>query len=224
MTNEMKSNNIKYYEKLSKLFQYPDAEYPLHVRVVESLLTLHYPETLNAFKEFSDFVYSATRETLEELFARTFDVQAITTLDIGYVLFGDDYKRGELLVNLNKEHKETDNDCGNELADNLSNLLKLLPKMKNDDLRIELIHKILMPALNKIIIEFNSDSIKLKNKVYKKQFKTIIDQSKEYGTIYRIPLMVVYKIIEKDFEYVKPQQEDNKISFTGSITSEIKID
>lgn len=223
MTKEM-TNNLKHYKKLAKLFQYPDDEYPLHVRVVESLLSLLYPETLNTFKEFADFVYSATRETLEEIFARTFDVQAITTLDIGYVLFGDDYKRGELLVNLNREHKEADNDCGNELADNLSNLLELLPKMKNDDLRKELIQKILMPALNKIINEFNVESIKLKNKVYKKQFKTIIDQSEDYGTIYRKPLLVVYKIIEKDFGYVKPQEDDNKNSFTDSITSEIKID
>ena len=220
----MKNNNIKHYEKLAKLFQYPDAEYPLYVRVVESMLSLHYPDSLTTFKEFADFVYSAKRETLEELFARTFDVQAVTTLDIGYVLFGDDYKRGELLVNLNREHKEAGNDCGNELADNLSNLLKLLPKMKNDNLRKELVHKIIMPALDKIIEEFNADSIKLKNKVYKKQFKTIIDQSENYGRIYRKPLMVVYKIIEKDFGYVNPRLEDNKNSFTGSITSEIKIE
>jgi hypothetical protein len=33
------------------------------------------------------------------LFTRSFDVQAVTTLDLGYIVFGEDYKRGELLVN-----------------------------------------------------------------------------------------------------------------------------
>lgn len=220
----MNNKNLKHYEKLAMIFQYPDAEYSLHVREVESLLSQLYPETQTTYKEFAKFVYGATREELEELFARTFDVQAITTLDIGYVLFGDDYKRGELLVNLNREHKEVENDCGNELADNLSNLLTLLPKMKDSELRHELIQKIIMPALTKIIKEFEVESVNLKNKIYRKQFKTIIEQSEDYGRIYRNPLMVVYKIIEKDFGYVKPVEEENKNSFTDSITSEIKID
>ena len=220
----MNNINLKHYEKLAMIFQYPDAEYSLHVREVESLLSQHYPETITTFKEFASIAYNASLEELEELFARTFDVQAITTLDIGYVLFGDDYKRGELLVNLNREHSEVNNDCGNELADNLSNLLKLLPKMKNSDLRYELIQKIIMPALTKIIKEFDVESINMKNKVYKKQYKTIIEQSEDYGRIYRNPLMVVYKIIEQDFGYVKPAEEENKNSFTDSITSEIKID
>jgi len=64
----------------------------------------------------------------------------------------------------------------------------------------------------------------MKNKIYHKQFKTIIEQSEDYGRIYRNPLMIVYKIIEKDFGYVKPAEEKNKNSFTDSITSEIKID
>jgi nitrate reductase assembly molybdenum cofactor insertion protein NarJ len=220
----MKDKNLKHYEKLAKLFQYPDAEYSLHVREVESLLSQLYPDIQSTFNEFAKYVYSASREELEELFARTFDVQAITTLDIGYVLFGDDYKRGELLVNLNREHKEAGNDCGNELADNLSNLLKLLPKMQNSELRQELIQKIIMPALTKIIKEFEVESINLKNKVYRKQFKTIIEQSENYGSMYRKPLVVVYKIIEKDFGYLEPEEEKFKNSFTDSITSEIKID
>jgi nitrate reductase assembly molybdenum cofactor insertion protein NarJ len=220
----MNNKNLKHYEKLAMLFHYPDAEYSLIVREVESLLSQLYPETQTTFKEFAQIAYNSSLEELEELFARTFDVQAITTLDIGYVLFGDDYKRGELLVNLNRGHKEVDNDCGNELADNLSNMLKLLPKMKDSELQNELIQKIIMPALTKIIKEFEVESVNLKNKLYRKQFKTIIEQSEDYGRIYRNPLMVVYKIIEKDFGYVKPVEEENKNSFTDSITSEIKID
>lgn len=216
--------NLNHYTDLAELFQYPKEDYREKVRRVEIILSNYYPETVSVFKEFVNYMTRASKEELEELFSRTFDVQAITTLDIGYVLFGDDYKRGELLVNLNREHREAGNDCGNELADNLSNILRLLPKMKDIEIRNEVVEKLIMPALDKIINEFNVENVNLKNKIYKKQHKTIINQSEDYGRIYQKPLMVVYNILEKDFNYIKPEDERNTNSFTKSIKSEIEID
>lgn len=220
----MTNKNLNHYEKLAKLFEYPGADYPEEIKEVEILLSKLYPDTIPIIKEFTNYVSNASTEELEELFARTFDIQAITTLDIGYVLFGDDYKRGELLVNLNREHSEAGNDCGNELADNLSNLLKLLPKMENMAVREELVEKIIMPALSKIINEFDTENINLKNKVYRKQYKTLIEQSKDFGRIYLKPLTVIYKILEKDFNYATPTTEGSKNNFTKAITTEIEID
>ncbi|MCH7772654.1 MAG: hypothetical protein IIA49_16830 [Bacteroidetes bacterium] len=220
----MTNKNINHYEKLAQLFQYPKANYKEKVEVAETVLSELYPETLKTFKQFSDFVSNSSLDEITEIFTRTFDVQAITTLDVGYVLFGDDYKRGELLVNLNREHREAANECTDELADNFSNLLSLLPKMQNHDIRDELVEMIIMPGLTKIINEFDTKNINLKNKVYQKQYKTIIEQSEDYGRIFLIPLMVVYKIIGSDFGYIKPIEENNKNNFTDAITSEIEID
>jgi nitrate reductase assembly molybdenum cofactor insertion protein NarJ len=220
----MISKNINHYEKLAQLFQYPRVDYKEIIEEVDSVLSEYYPETLTTFKQFSDFVSNYSHNEITEIFTRTFDVQAITTLDVGYVLFGDDYKRGELLVNLNREHREAANECTDELADNLSNLLSLLPKMQNHDIRDELVEIIIIPSLLKIINEFDTKNINLKNKVYKKQYKTIIEQSDDYGRIFRIPLIVIYKIIEYDFGYIKPIEENNKNNFTDAITSEIEID
>jgi nitrate reductase assembly molybdenum cofactor insertion protein NarJ len=220
----MPNKNINHYEKLAQLFQYPKTDYKEKVKEAETVLTGHYLETLTTFKQFSDFVFSSSHDEITEIFTRTFDVQAITTLDVGYVLFGDDYKRGELLVNLNREHREAANECTDELADNLANLLSLLPKMQNHDIRDELVEIIIMPGLIKIINEFDTKNINLKNKIYKKQYKTIIEQSEDFGRIFLIPLMVVYKIIENDFGYIKPIEENNKNNFTDAITSEIEID
>ena len=220
----MNNKNINHYEKLAQLFQYPKTDYKERAKEAETVLTELYPETLSTFKQFSDFVSSSSQDEITEIFTRTFDVQAITTLDVGYVLFGDDYKRGELLVNLNREHREAANECTDELADNLANLLSLLPNMQNHDIRDELVEIIIMPGLVKIINEFDNKNINLKNKIYKKQYKTIIEQSEDYGRIFLIPLMVVYKIIENDFGYIKPKDENNKNNFTDAITSEIEID
>jgi nitrate reductase assembly molybdenum cofactor insertion protein NarJ len=220
----MTNKNIIHYEKLAQLFQYPRTDYKEKVKEAETVLSELYPEILTTFKQFSDFVSNSSHDEITEIFTRTFDVQAITTLDVGYVLFGDDYKRGELLVNLNREHREAANECTDELADNLANLLSLLPKMQNHDIRDELVEIIIMPSLIKIINEFDTKNINLKNKIYKKQYKTIIEQSEDYGRIFLIPLMVVYKIIENDFGYIKPIEENNKNNFTDAITSEIEID
>jgi nitrate reductase assembly molybdenum cofactor insertion protein NarJ len=220
----MAIKNINHYETLAQLFQYPKSNYKGKVQVAEIVLRELYPETVTIFKHFSDFVSNSTSDEITEIYTRTFDVQAITTLDVGYVLFGDDYKRGELLVNLNREHREAANECNDELADNLANLLSLLPKMQNHDIRNELVEIIIMPGLTKIINEFDAKNIKLKNKVYKKQYKTIIEQSEDFGRIFLRPLIVVYKIIENDFGYKKPIEEITKNNFTEAITSEIEID
>ena len=220
----MPNKNINHYEKLAQLFQYPKSDYKERVKEAETVLAELYPDTLSTFKQFSDFVTNSSHDEITEVFTRTFDVQAITTLDVGYVLFGDDYKRGELLVNLNREHREAANECTDELADNLANLLSLLPKMQNHEIRDELVEIIIMPGLIKIINEFDSKNINLKNKIYKKQYKTIIEQSEDYGRIFLKPLMVVYKIIENDFGFIKPMEENNKNNFTDAITSEIEID
>ena len=107
----------------------------------QAFLDRQYPEAGAALNAFTGFVSHASLVEQEELFTRSFDVQAVTTLDLGYVLFGDDYKRGALLVNLNREHREAGNPCHNELADHLPNVLRLLPKLQDAALRDELVDR-----------------------------------------------------------------------------------
>ena len=220
----MTNNNLNHYEKLAVLFRYPAADFPEKVKNIEALLKQIYPETVPLLKDFANYVYNTSQEKLEEIYTRTFDVQAITTLDLGYVLFGDDYKRGALLANLSKEHREAHNDCGTELADNLSNILTLLHKLQDIELCEELVENIILPALYKVINEFNVETINLKNKIYKKKHKTIIEQSDDYGRIYRQPLLVIYKILEKDFNCKYSPNEQNDTDFTKSVKTEIEID
>ena len=128
------------------------------------------------------------------------------------------------MANLSKEHKNVNNDCGKDLADNLSNLLTLLPKLKDAELQNELVGEIIWPALFKIIEEFKTETVNLKNKIYKKQHKTIIEQSDNYRRIYRSPLAVVYELLKKDFGFNDPVNNEIENSFTKSITTEIKMD
>ncbi len=213
----------KNYESVAQLLYYPNNQFPEKVKRIQALLDKEYSKASKYLIKFTKFVESVKLSGVQEIYTRTFDVQAITTLDIGYVLFGDDYKRGELLSNLSREHKDAGVDCGTELGDFLPNLLKLLPKIKNTELRNELSIKIIIPALSKIISEFDIKQLEKKNKVYKKHYKTLIERSENYGVIYLQPLLAIRNILQVDFNSGTYKDEYNS-SYTKSISTEIAID
>lgn len=217
-------NTYRQYDLLAGLFMYPVGGFSGIVNYVQAYLHEHYPKAANELSDFTAFVSGATQNELEELFTRSFDVQSVTTLDLGYVLFGDDYKRGAMLVNLNMEHKEAKNDCYTELSDHLPNVLRLLYKMRKPDLRAELVEKIIAPALRKIIGEFDPNKIEKKNVVYKKHHKTLIERSEHYGTIYQLPLRALYKVMESDFKIKETIEPGFENGFLNSVGREMKIE
>lgn len=223
--------SFEHYNHLAGLFAYPGNGFAPAVRQAQGLLEERYPAAGAELKPFTEYVSGASPTELEELFTRSFEVQAITTLDVGYVLFGDDYKRGALLVNLNREHREAGVDCGNELADHLPNLLRLLAKMEKAELRAELVQKIIAPALRKIISEFAPEKIEQKNAVYQKHHKTLIERPAHHGTIYQHPLKALYRVLESDFGISTVSWEVKEIDappqsadFLKSVGSEMRIE
>ncbi len=212
------------YNKISSLFVFPQKdEYVDHVRFVQNYLNDELPEIGEILKPFTDVVTTVSKYELEDLYLRSFEVQSITTLDIGYVVFGDDYKRGELLVNLSKEHKTYGIDCGDELADNLSNFLKLINVIEDQELLADLINKIVAPALTKMIQGFGDDQILAKEKVYLKHHKTLLDKHESF-TIYKYALFALYKALDHDFN-IKIQEEPQRAGgFLSSIKQEITLE
>jgi nitrate reductase assembly molybdenum cofactor insertion protein NarJ len=219
--------NLSHYHTLADLFEYPDAEYPQKVRVVKHVLDARYPVAAEKLERFLGLLPESDLIAMQELFIRSFDVQAMTTLDIGYVLFGDDYKRGEMLANLNREHLEAKNDCGSELADHLSNILRLLSKLKDEELIEELAGSILAPALREMKGEFSAERIAKKNESYKKHYKTIIDTAfvpDEAITLYQFPLQALYEVLQQDFSLAEAAPSIHANDFLGSLRRENEIE
>jgi len=194
------SLTFEIYELFASALAYPNDESRKDVDQIHKLLNQKYPDAAESMAEFTEFAKTTALWKWEEIYTRTFDVQAITTLDVGYTLFGDDYKRGELLVNLSKEHANAGNDCKTELADHLPNLFRLIAKLNNNEFKVDLVYLIIKPALKKIIAEFDSVNIDKKNKVYKKHHHTLIQQEKKYGTVYQSLLKALLLVLNKDFD------------------------
>jgi nitrate reductase molybdenum cofactor assembly chaperone len=220
------SSSFGHYSKLAELFAYPDVGFAHRVQTVQALLDDTCREAAETLREFTEFASQTSLVALEEVYTRSFDVQAVTTLDIGYVLWGDDYKRGELLAKLNGEHKEAGVDRGNELPDHLPNVLRLLDAMQKPELRDELVRRIVAPALRRIIGEFDSDRVKEKNKTYVTQYKTLIDRSERYAEIYEKPLQALYTLLKQDFDVDSYQEPPamQESRFLKSIGTEMRLE
>ncbi len=135
------------------MFDYPEADLPAQVRELCESLQSRYPGRRIPLESFAKALPSSGErlsetelDEVQEIFTRSFDVQAITTLSVGYIVFGDDYKRGELLVNLNREHRDAGLDCGSELSDHLPNVLRLIAKWQDPELVAEFVEEILHPS------------------------------------------------------------------------------
>jgi len=218
------NKSLNHYNTIADLFEYPEEDFTEKVNSVQNLLNVYYPEAANELKLFTEYAASVNLNEKQEIYTRTFDVQAITTMDLGYILFGDDYKRGELLSNLSREHVNTGNELNNQLGDHISNLLRLLPRLEDDELINELVKQIIHPALTKIIEDFNPDKLKSKNELYKKHHKTLIEMSDKYATYYKYAFITLFILIKKDFNIEEPLANVKTSEFLDSVKNEFETE
>ncbi len=215
------------YELLAPLFEYPSAGFPERVREIKEYLDTNYGDAAADLGHFADLLPVDDLEAMQELFTRSFDVQAATTLDVGYVLFGDDYKRGILLANLNREHRAANIDTGTELADYIPNLLRLMAVMEDEEVLHDLAYAILGPALLEMIGEFSTERIEKRNKKYEKHYKTLIEVpavASDAVTLYQFALKSLYAVLRQDFALIETMPLERSNDFLESVSRENKIE
>lgn len=194
--------NLEHYTLLAELFRYPNQDIKATVIKIQDFLDKNYPNAGMEFNRFSEFIANSTYPQIEEIFQKTFHIQAICFLDLGYVIFAEDYKRGEFLVNMKAEQDKYQNDCEHELADNLPYVMRLLPMHKDDSFINELVVMIMIPALEKMLSEFDAAKTQIREKVLNKKQKVIIMEGIKDGNIYKNAISSLIMVFKKDFENV----------------------
>lgn len=200
-------SRLGFCKYFAPLFRFPEENYRELVNRCQKHLETHYPGEARIFEPFNEFVLQFPPSTVEEVFIRTFEVQAFCHLEVGYVLFGEDYKRGTFMVKMNKEHKAAGNDCGEELADHLGNILNLLPQMKDEQTVSELVTLLLIPALEKMLGEFNPEKLEQKKRSMEKHHKALLEDPAGRGNIYARPLEALLKVFRKEFGHLLMEKE-----------------
>ena len=201
--------NKEQYIHLSQLFLYPKEGYKEKVRECMSYLEKNYPDAAISFQRFYNFMEGKELHEIEEIFGITFHIQAICYLDIGYVLFGEDYSRGEFLVNMKREQAKINHDCGEELADNLPHVLQLMSESDDAEFVEELTARAILPAVEKMLEEFKASRMESKQKFIKKKQKAVILENVVDGNIYQSAIQTLVKVLKKDVEGIKYDDPDH---------------
>ncbi len=167
---------MQHYILLADLFRYPTENLKTATEEGLKMISRDFNSELPKFDRFSDHIREHSLMELQEYYVKTFDVQALCYLDIGYILFGDDLKRGNFLVQLQAEHQKVKNEPGTELPDYLPNVLKLLAKTTDTEFANEFVQFILLPAILSMIKGFKTESnaylnlLQLLKEILKKDF------------------------------------------------------
>lgn len=218
-------SKLEHYAVVSELFKYPGISYVKKVSDARRLLLKERPGAGAQMDRFLSLLPIGNLNSIREIYARSFDVQSLTALDVGYVLFGDDYKRGEFLVNLGREHKSADVNCGLELADHLSNVLMLISRLKDKEFLLEFVSSIVFPAVKKMIDEFEPKKIKQKNNFYARHYKSLIDVNENRFTMYKHCLSAIRDILVFDFSLAASLDNfDLKSDFLKTVNQEARLD
>lgn len=148
--------NAKIYNLLALAMCYPGPETIRNVKELALELGTIDQKYFDQILPLVAYLEAESIENLEEAYTNTFDIQAVCPLEVGYTLFGEDYKRGEFLVRMSELHKEHDTALINsELGDYLPNVLRLLSKMPDEEFKKEFIEKLILPALSKMLKNFD---------------------------------------------------------------------
>ena len=135
--------------ELSALLSYPKAGFRDRFESALKSLTVAAPAAAAALEPFAAFVAASSDTELEEAFTQTFDLNPACALEIGWHLYGEEYKRGEFLVEMRRLMRRLGVPEDTELPDHLSHVLAVLPLMEREPAR-ELTTQKVLPALAKI--------------------------------------------------------------------------
>jgi nitrate reductase delta subunit len=139
---------ISMCERFARLLSYPTEEY------AELVLDCAADSSNEHLSQFAAETNTLSHEEFEELYTRTFDINPVATLEIGWHLYGETYERGSFLVKMRQLLKELGIPETSELPDHLTHLLRALDTMGlNNDAR-ELVARYVAPALEKILNGF----------------------------------------------------------------------
>lgn len=211
------------FEQFALLLEYPGREIRNQfIRAIQHIISDN-PDTTDYLNTFAGVFGNLPHHQQEEIYIRTFDVQAFTTMDVGYILFGEDYKRGKLLVHLNREHRMAGVDCKGQLADYLPNMLRLLSRMEDEAIKAELIQRIVIPAVRKIQQDFHPDKLQKKKILYKKHQKTLLEDHDRASLVYSSVFEALAIFLNGLFVDAEFQHKNIEHAYTKDLQQEMKI-
>jgi nitrate reductase delta subunit len=139
---------------LADLLEYPGPHWSALLVECTDAVNPERPESPELL-EFHDAVSLFSLAEIQEIYVRTFELNPVTTLEAGYHLFGESYKRGMFLANLREMESGLELGQERQLPDYLPVLLRLLVHLEPGELRETLATDCMIPAIEKMLKPLN---------------------------------------------------------------------
>lgn len=139
------------FRLFADLLEYPQSDLSESVRECEALISPGNPEAAALLDPLRSFVADAPLGDIQELYTRTFDLDATYHPYVGHHLFGESYKRSAFMVGLKERYKAYDFVVEGELPDHLAVMLRYLSLCEDDVQVAEIIRDAMVPALERMV-------------------------------------------------------------------------
>ena len=139
------------YRLFAEIMDYPGAELGNHLNDCIALLSMEHPAAAELLKHFQIARQAMPANRLEEIYTTTFDMRPDCTLNLGYHLFSDDWRRSIFLAKLNELYDALGFKADGDLPDYLPIVLRFLAIADVKPEAAELVEDGLIPAISRII-------------------------------------------------------------------------
>ncbi len=118
---------------LAPLLIYPSDDLGPCAAYCDARFAVDEPQLFELIEASLRYLESQPRHALEELYTCSFDLNPISTLEVGWHLYGEQYERGRFLARAREMLSRVGQDEGGELPDYLPTLLCALPRLAADE-------------------------------------------------------------------------------------------
>lgn len=146
---DVRVNQAEHFDSLGQLLQYPSKGFHDNLKALAKHLTESGSPGSSDVERFAAHVNDLPLEDCEELFTRTFDINPVCALEVGWQLYGESYERGNFIVSMRQGLKRFGLPESNELPDHLSHVLQAIGRMKEDQAS-HFIGVMALPAVKKM--------------------------------------------------------------------------
>lgn len=121
-----KDTTASLFDSFAALLEYPSSDFSEETQRCLELMRSINPEAAEMCEKFANAIVGYSVQRMQELFTTTFDMQPVCYPYIGFHLYGESYKRGAFMAQLNEAYHAIGYSAEQELPDNLSVVLRFI--------------------------------------------------------------------------------------------------
>lgn len=156
-----KDSTSTLYDLFANLLQYPTLATSLKAGHCYERLQRSHPAAASSLESFYHAMEQRSLQQMQELYTTTFDMQPVCYPYLGYQLFGESYKRGAFMAQLNEAYRVAGYSAEQELPDHIAVALHFVGLNSADrqgDFCQALLNEGMVPALEKMLKTFGEQS------------------------------------------------------------------